>query len=147
MVVATLAAVGCSLSHSWRTTSTRVGKILVTLGLAVVGFLSIGWAVVGLVSLPKHQYHVDTATLYDASCWNDIALVRAAHWSIAQLLAVGGLLLVTTLCCRLENFFLAPNAPKIDLTELSPTIAAMKTPERVEQSTRTEYVENISESV
>lgn len=52
--------------------------------------------------------------------------MSAAQWSIAQLLIIGGLLLVTTFCCRLEHFFLAPNAPEIDLSELSPRLAAIK---------------------
>ncbi|KAG6615091.1 uncharacterized protein IUM83_08649 [Phytophthora cinnamomi] len=127
MLVSILVAVGCSLSScKHRVTSTRVGKALVALGLAVFALTSISWAIVGLVSLPKHHDTVDPDALYDTSCWDDQSTICTAQWSIAQLLIIGGLLLVTTFCCRLEHFFLAPHAPEIDLTELSPRLAAIK---------------------
>ncbi|KAE9224460.1 hypothetical protein PF001_g12390 [Phytophthora fragariae] len=126
MLVAILAAVGCSLALSrHRVTSTRVGKVLVALGLAVFALTSIGWAVVGLLSIPKLHNNADLDALYVTGCWRDRSTVSAAQWSIAQLLVVGGLLLVTTFCCRLEHFFLAPNSPEIDLMELSPRLAAI----------------------
>ncbi|GMF48663.1 unnamed protein product [Phytophthora fragariaefolia] len=131
MFVAILLAVGCSLaSCKHRVTSSRVGKALVALGLAMFALASIGWAVAGLVSLPKSHNKVGNAAVYAASCWDDRSGVLTAQWSIAQLLVVGGLLLVTTFCCRVEHFFLAPNAPEFDLMELSPRLTALKTLEQ-----------------
>ncbi|KAG7379653.1 hypothetical protein PHYPSEUDO_008336 [Phytophthora pseudosyringae] len=80
------------------------------------------------MSLRRRRNGADRVTLYADSCWDDLAVLHAARWSIAQLLVVGSLLLLTTFCCRLENFFLAPSAPEIDLTELSPRLAAIKIP-------------------
>ncbi|KAL4138984.1 hypothetical protein PRIC2_002484 [Phytophthora ramorum] len=130
MFTATLVVVGCSMSpRRYRTVSTRVAKTLVALSITVVALTSIGWAVVGLMSIPRHRATVDLATLSDGSCWSDVTVCHAAQGSIAQLMVVGSLLLVITFCCRLENFFLAPNAPEIDMTELSPRLAAIKIPE------------------
>jgi hypothetical protein len=123
MFTATLVAVGCPLvSRRCRAASSRVGKTLVALGLAGFAVTSIGWAVVGLLSLPGRRGGGDPATLYSDSCWDDLAEFHAAQWSSAQLLTVGGLLLVTTFCCHLENFFLARDSPEVDLAELSPRL-------------------------
>ncbi|KAG3178078.1 hypothetical protein PC128_g16545 [Phytophthora cactorum] len=129
MFIATMLAVGCPLaSRRFRAGSSRLSKVLVVLGLAAFAIASIGWAVVGLVSLLGHRNDVDPATLDANSCWDDVVVWHAAQWSIAQLLVVGCLLLLTTFCCRVENFFLAANAPEIDMTALSPRLATIKSP-------------------
>ncbi|KAL3656936.1 hypothetical protein V7S43_018141 [Phytophthora oleae] len=126
MLVVTLLAVGCPLvSRRWRAASSRLGKVLVVLGLATCGSASTGWAVVGFVSLQRRN-GVDPVAVYSPSCWENLAVVPSVQWSVAELLVVGTLLLLTTLCCRLENFFLAPNAPEIDMAQLSPRLAAIK---------------------
>lgn len=123
MFVATMLAVCYPLSRKCRKTSLRPNKMVVALGLAAVALASIGWSTVGFMGLLKRS---DRAALDVISCWDDPIVVHAAQWSIIQLLLVGSMLLLTTLCCRLENFFLAANVPEIDLAQLSPRLAAMK---------------------
>ncbi|KAK1943233.1 hypothetical protein P3T76_004629 [Phytophthora citrophthora] len=128
MLVVTLLAVCCPLvSRRWRTAPSRLGKVLAAVGLATFGSAAICWAVVGLVSL-QHQKGADPVTVSSPKCWEDLEVIPSVQWSIAELLVVGTLLLLTTLCCRLENFFLAPHAPGIDMAQLSPRLAAIKSP-------------------
>ncbi|KAF4146347.1 hypothetical protein GN958_ATG04470 [Phytophthora infestans] len=127
MFIATLLAVCCPLaSHRCRSGSSRTGKALVALGLTVFALTCIGWAIVGLFSLVNHPNDVNSTTLNTDTCWGYVAVFHAAQWSIAQLLVVGCLLLLTTFCCRLENFFLAASALEIDATVLSPRLAAIQ---------------------
>ncbi|KAG1689691.1 hypothetical protein DVH05_002048 [Phytophthora capsici] len=126
LLLITLLAVGCPLvSRRWRAASSRLGKVLAAVGLATFGSVVIGWGVIGLVSLQRRK-GADQVTVSSRSCWEDLEVVPSIQWSVAELLVVGTLLLLTTLCCRLENFFLAPNAPEIDMAQLSPRLAAIK---------------------
>ncbi|ETP52895.1 hypothetical protein F442_02182 [Phytophthora nicotianae P10297] len=127
MLIATMLAIVCPLvSRRCRTGSSRLGKALVALGLATFAVISIAWAIVGSMSLVGQRNEVDLGTVYAESCWDDVEVLHAAQWSTVQLLVVGCLLLLTTFCCRLENFFLAANAPEIDMAALSPRLATIK---------------------